>query len=329
MIDTIKIWIDKEVYKGEPIPIEAICEKLDNSTVNPSYDKYANLIKVHGMIRNFNVTITQNKIWINGSLCKFLKGNNIETLTPQEIKESLKTLSRLLNIPIFKGCLSRVDFGRNFEMKNNVVDYFKVLKETPHYSRNINVSELKYLRKEYTLSFYDKGKEIADKSKINRRKYTLNNLSKLLRYELKLESNVAKRLNYNRASVVLLFSPIFLKILNDNWYQHFNNIVKEKIFSFSQEINGVKELRLQIELAGIVNFGGEAAIKSYIDNLRKINNWTYKQVHDANKMIDKIVNTPALIDDVDLVLELNTMIESSYNENVIALTPHNHTDESI
>ena len=31
MIDTIKIWIDKEVYKGEPIPIEAICEKLDNS----------------------------------------------------------------------------------------------------------------------------------------------------------------------------------------------------------------------------------------------------------------------------------------------------------
>jgi hypothetical protein len=313
MIDTVKIYLSKRELMIDAMPFNLILRKMEYvKKISDSSDK---LIGVVGMIGNFNVKLTHDYISLNGSLCKFLKGNNIDTLTRPEIKLAIDKLSKSVGLPIAKGYLRRIDIGRNFKMGNYVIDYFNVLKETPKYLRNIHITTLKYTRGQYVLCFYDKGKEVADKAMNTNRKSETLNRSMMLRYELKIEGNVAKRLKYQKAKVALLFSPTFLNKLNEKWYRHYEKIVKEKRFVFSEKVDGVKELRTQIELAGIENFGGETVIRAYIDDLRKKNNWTYKQTHDANRMVDKILNNPVLIEDIDLVKELNQIVYDAYVNN--------------
>lgn len=315
MIDTIKAFISKKEFANSIIPQKALIEKMTFGTVKKVSDFNDKQIGFEGMIANFFVRVTNDYIRLNGSLCKFLKGNNVDTLTTNEIKQALTKLSKLLGVQVGRGYLRRVDVGRNFELKNDAIDYFTLLKETPKYYRNIDSSTLKYFRGNYTLAFYDKGKEIEDKlMKVRRRNPDINK-SNILRYELRLEGNVARRLQYSNAKVALLLSPTFLNKLNEKWFRHYKKIVKEKSFVFSDEVTSVKDLRTQIEVAGIAYFGGEDMIKQYLVTLSKKNNWSYKKVHDANKMIEKIVNTPMQIGENDLIDELDYLIENAYRVN--------------
>lgn len=314
MIDTIAVSLNKEHFNNNTIPFDLIKIKMTPESIIKQYNNNDELIRITGMISNFHIKLTHNYIKLNGSLCKFFKGNNIETLTRSEIREAIKKLSTQLEVPISRGLLCRVDIGRNFEMKNDVVDYFDLLKETPTYRRNhATKSELKFMRDKLTLSFYDKGKETVDKSEtFSRRSQSLKNKSNLLRYELKLEAKVAQHLKYKKTKVALLLCPSFLDKLNDKWYEHYCKLIKEKRIAFDERVTSVKELRYQIEIAGIDNFGGEAIIRKYIDDLSKKNQWSYKQKHDAKKMIDKIMTNPSLYKEEDKIIELNQAIEKAY-----------------
>ena len=199
MIDTIVIYLNKNKLSGKKAPFDLIESKLLNPKYRVDNRTTKNIVSIEGKLSNFYIKSTKDYIKLNGSLCKLYKGNNHETLQRFEILPAIEKLKTLVGLPIERGYIRRIDFGRNFEVEQEAQNYFDVLMETSKYRRNFGISELKYFRSDFVLSFYDKGKEMADKLSFKQGYKDKINRSKTLRYELKIEGNVARHCHCNRS----------------------------------------------------------------------------------------------------------------------------------
>ena len=87
-------------------------------------------------IDNLTIRTTTRGVSIgNGSLCKFLYGNNVVNFTRTDTRLAFEKLSDTLNISLNNATVSRMDVAYNFEVTYPPESYFYHMGNLPCYKR--------------------------------------------------------------------------------------------------------------------------------------------------------------------------------------------------
>jgi len=151
MFDTIHIWLPSE--RSGKIDLNLFIQNLEKTEeIKSEFGEY----KIRGKLRqNLNVLFTSNGISIKGSLAKYFIGNNLKTLTREEIKTAIQKIGNDLSIPILKAKLTRIDIGFNMSMEYEPRYYFNGLGEKSRMHRSIvDPTSLYYKNGSKVLNFY-------------------------------------------------------------------------------------------------------------------------------------------------------------------------------
>ena len=215
MIDTLNISIDRSAINDD---IDLVGEIGARIEVNP-YD--SNELKVEGKLGNLKVEVTGMEVRVRGSIAKYFRGDNLETLSIEELKGAIKKLESELGIPVRKGRITRVDMAGTFQMKEKPLLYLKKLGWLEGYNRGpFSGDTLYYTRgKKVQLCFYDKGKEMKKKGQ----EVPPGNL---LRYECRF-SREGIRWLFNRDLTVgeILDGKVF-NVFISRWHELYTSISK-------------------------------------------------------------------------------------------------------
>jgi len=166
-----------------------------------------------GYLKRMKISKTDRKITISGSLAKYFFGDNIQTLTFQQIQEAFNKLSDELSIDLTDFTVCRVDLATNFEMNYKVKSYLNYLSEKSRHERKPYKNGLMFTAKARTLLFYDKVEEAKLKE----------DSRNLLRYEMQLKS-VSKDKKFSKMKVKDLFNESYFKKLLQYWFDQYKSI---------------------------------------------------------------------------------------------------------
>ena len=102
--------------------------------VDTTTSRYGTTYTSH--IDNLTIRTTTQGLSIgNGSLCKFLHGNNIVNFTRTDTRLAFEKLSDTLHISLNNATVSRMDVAYNFEVTHPPESYFYHLGNLPYYKR--------------------------------------------------------------------------------------------------------------------------------------------------------------------------------------------------
>ena len=215
MIDTLNISIDRSAINDD---IDLVGEIGARIEVNP-YD--SNELKVRGHLGNLNVEVTGMEVRVRGSIAKYFRGDNLETLSLEELKGAIKKLESELGIPVRKGRITRVDMAGTFQMKEKPLLYLKKLGWLEGYNRGSFFGDtLYYTRgKKVQLCFYDKGKEMKGKGL----KVPPGNL---LRYECRFSREGIRWLFKRNLTVDKILDEKVFNVFISRWHELYTSISK-------------------------------------------------------------------------------------------------------
>ena len=229
MIDTLNISIDRS---GIDENIDLIGEIGARIEIDP-YN--SNELKVEGKLGNLKVVITGMEIRIYGSIAKYLKGDNLETLPLEELKMAIEKLEGKLGIPVRKGRITRVDMAGTFQMKEKPLLYLKKLGWLEGFTRGtFSPDTLYYTRgKVIQLCFYDKGKETGGKDL----EVPPGNL---LRYECRFYSKGIRWLFKRNLTVDKILDEKVFNVFISRWHELYTSIFKLGTNYLDVDFNSLK-----------------------------------------------------------------------------------------
>ena len=137
--------------------------------VDTTTSRYGTTYTSH--IDNLTIRTTTQGVSIgNGSLCKFLHGNNIVNFTRTDTRLAFEKLSDTLHVSLNNATVSRMDVAYNFDVTYPPESYFYHLGNLPYYKRleqmfYKGVEGLYYssVSDKKQLVFYDKIKETTNR----------------------------------------------------------------------------------------------------------------------------------------------------------------------
>lgn len=264
MYDTINLYYDLTPDEYERlIPI-----------INPSQKEFCHeddrevRIIYHGHIEYLNVTLSPNRIYINNrSFCKWLKGNNLQRLTLKDMKEGIEKLSKILNLPMDKAIVSRVDIGLNIIVRHPVEFYLSHLGTSSRTKRLLQPHGLYYHQGNVDFVFYDKLEEFQNGNNRIPEKYTGKNL---LRIELRIKHDLSHIFKKDKVTAGLLYDKEFYSSLVKLWADHYYKI--HKINDICLDLNRIRtinDLRRAYILILSQKLGGELEALDQIEKARK------------------------------------------------------------
>lgn len=302
MVDTIKYHFTN--YNPGTNFLNETPDYLENASIH----RYSNEdVAITGYLGILRITVRKNTIIIENSLCKWYLGNNVQTLTFEEIKLANELLSDLLHINILEANILRLDIGQNYILQHDPSLYFDNLGKLNRYRRLEQSNGLYYRTNNTELAFYNKLKELKVKREnIPEHSQDVN----LLRYELRLLHNLSKILKQNHVTAGMLSNKTFYDQLVQNYSDMYFKI--NKIKDINLNIGEMKGVR------GMENAGVALLIDQYGENaiLRQIkNDFALGKISEKEKrgMLGKInhlkLNSNILIDS-DIIKELDKKINS-------------------
>ena len=206
--DTIKLTLTRKCLYT-PISFVKEIEKYVDVDIRERHGE----VTFTGKVKNFRIWGNNHYVSLQGSIAKFIKGNNLEDVTLAEVKEGIAELGALLHLPLEKASLGRVDLSCNLLVDNYPEFYFNYLGELPRFNRRIyENSTLYYEEKQKTLVFYDKVAEMKHWGN----EYVLRFETRVTGYELKRIWNEQWRLTASA-----LYDSYFYYMLCRNsrdWY---------------------------------------------------------------------------------------------------------------
>ncbi|MDF2437779.1 MAG: hypothetical protein K0Q95_2155 [Bacteroidota bacterium] len=245
----------KDWETGKPVPIMKLNNDFDNSflavAVNPN-----------------------GKIKITGSLRKwYLGGRSIKDLSPKTFSLAINKLAIKLGVAPGKILNARIygfEFGKNIRLDSSPALVLPCLLKRNRLKKNTygnNIETVDFVGENYSLSLYDKVKEMNENGTINK---VFAKKINILRYEVRIKKTSAL---YNKIGDVRTVYDIkkYWNRLVNVWYNEFKKIeLLGAIIPITQEVNlwRAKDFRQYLMLIGIVNITPEFAI-SIIDNLGK------------------------------------------------------------
>lgn len=263
--------------------IPQFCDKVITHTYPDGEYSYT------GILENLSVSISRNSVGVkDGSFCKWLLGNNLQTMGRNDVKLGLEKLSDILHLPMDKATVSRIDIAQNIMLKYPIEIYLNHL----GYCGNIKPSEqpngVYYHQKNLSFCLYEKIKEQkAAKNPIPE----LFKKQNCMRMELRLKSRLAATLKRGSITGAMLYNEAFYLEMVNLWGSYYKSIQKINDIQINfSEIKTRTDFRRYSSIDWVAQNGGQAAIINQIKNAQKMNGLTAKQAHDLKKEVEAANN---------------------------------------
>ncbi|MBU1101963.1 MAG: hypothetical protein KKA84_16320 [Bacteroidetes bacterium] len=297
MIDTIHLYIPGKV-PADYNYLENEKGKYNSRTgeIYSSYFQHENMyikFDTHGAI-------------IFGSINKFFKGNNLETLSRTELLTACKMLAEDLKFTPEEATVRRLDIGVNLNMKYPVREYNLQLLSLQRCKINMrNDYESVYFNNQLkTVLFYDKIAEHNKKSKAKK-----NNNVNLLRYEVQFKKSV-NRIFKKKVSLCVLYQDEFLELLCRRAKNQYKMIKKKKVAENEEfSPSSIRELMEILAKNGLQTRGYEYC-KMIIKHNKEIDKFVRLRM---NQRLDKLRadNSQCMN---ELIEELDEKVYTTFNE---------------
>lgn len=208
MYDTVFLCLSQADVSGVDF-LEGVPRFLDNVVEC----RCNGVVSVTGDLNGLYVAVTGQRLRIRGgSLCKYLLGDNCQTIGRNDTKRAIEKLSDSLHLPMDKASVTRMDVAQNFIMRHPVAVYLNHLGVMGHADRLEEPSGLYYRLNGGRLCFYDKNREQRDK------KETISDLYSnrdVLRYERRYTQRIAAIFGVNEVTGATLYNEAFyIQVLN-------------------------------------------------------------------------------------------------------------------
>jgi len=220
MYDTVFLCLTQADASGVDF-LEAVPRFLDNVVEYRCND----VVSVTGDLNGLNVAVTDQRMRIRGgSLCKFLLGDNFQTMGRSDTQRAIEKLSDSLHLPMNKASVTRMDVAQNFIMKNPVAVYLNHLGVLRNTKRLEEPSGLYYsFNKKDSLCLYDKNREQRDKGGTIPALYRGKNV---LRCERRFIKRIAAKFGATEVTGAKLYEEAFyIQVLNA-WKDDYQAIQK-------------------------------------------------------------------------------------------------------
>lgn len=285
--------------------IPQFCDKVTTHTFANGEYSYT------GKLENLSVSIKRNSVAVkDGSFCKWLLGNNLQTMGRNDVKMGLEKLSDILHLPMNKAIVSRIDIAQNIMLKYPIEVYLSHL----GYCRNIKPSEqsngVYYHQKNLSFCIYEKIKEQkAAKNPIPE----LFKKRNCMRMELRLKSRLTAILKRDSITSALLYDEAFYFEMIKLWGYYYKSIQKINDVQLNFKImKTLIDFRRNGLLDSIERSGGQIAAISQIKNAKKRNELTSKQALDLKKEIKAIYDiNNGFTCQSEAIIELDRKIEEA------------------
>ena len=155
------------------------------------YDTRTGQDHYSGHIKNLKIVQNLNGVYIQGSIAKYLQGENITPLTRNQVKESLDLIQKDTGMSFHNAVIISLEIGSSVILKNPVCLYLSLLiicRNIHEVNTEKGLETVTYQTKTGSISFYayDKTKEVND------RKQTIPELYKDCNV-MRLEYRIRKR----------------------------------------------------------------------------------------------------------------------------------------
>lgn len=263
--------------------IPQFCDKVITHTYPGGEYSYT------GVLENLSVSINRNGIAVkDGSFCKWLLGNNLQTMGRNDVKIGLEKLSDILHLPMSKAIVSRIDIAQNIMLKYPIGEYLSHF----GYCGNIKPSEQPngayYHQRNLSFCLYEKIKEQKDAKNIIPELFQKQNC---MRMELRLKKRLAATLKRDSIIGALLYDEAFYCEMVNFWGNYYKSIQKINDVQMNfKTMKTVTDFRRNSLLDWIERNGGQTAAINQIKNAQKRNELTAKQAYDLKKEIEAIYN---------------------------------------
>ena len=226
--------------------------------------------RLFGKVGNVRVIQSVGGYSIQGSLPKFLNGNNVITLNRHTIKEALEKLSDTLHLNMNDAKVTGLEFGDTFVMSKQPIAYINLLGNMPRLVRFLNRDTLYYTGsgkvhpREYY--FYDKKQEVKAKGGTLPSGYDSLNL---LRYEMRLNNRLSNTIGVAEVKGSMLYDSSFLHDVSDMWIGGYKSITK--LSGMNEEcLKGIKSPKdaVNLLLAKLIGERGGDTITDFMNTLK-------------------------------------------------------------
>ncbi|MEJ7694235.1 hypothetical protein [Daejeonella sp.] len=273
MLDTIKIHISPSYLTPE------LSQHFRNILENQGYNRGEYGETYSGTLKNIRVKVNDGGITVEGSLPKYINGNNQLTLTKEQAEEGIKKLGEELRLPLMEGKVKRLDTGAPIISDLTAKELYQVCGEAPRFNRLEQNSGLYYAQTKRYMALYDKGNELKKGEQL----LDAFKGKHVLRYEYRwlCHQTLAKDLGLTE----VLMKDVFANydILIKKWASAFLMIVKNHdMITFNAEaFKDTASFNNQILIQGVERVGGLQAVLQAINvakdrgDFGKTNNLSY------------------------------------------------------
>lgn len=263
MIDNIKL----SLPRCRDMP--DISGYLDNGNENCSMK--TGEVSVYGNVENIKVTQYFGGYSIQGSLPKFLYGNNVCQLTRKEVGLAIEKLSDRLHLPLDDADITKIEVGANICLAKQHTAYTRLLGDMPRMQR-VSMADSLYYRgsgrvypRQYY--FYDKVAEVKKHGGTMPQGLEAANM---MRYEMRLNGRLPFQLSIPEFKGSTLQDRVVYQELINRWLNSYLSI--HKLVNMEDEHlkkgMSVKEAQ-EVFIAQQIAKGGSSMIDEFIAKLKQ------------------------------------------------------------
>ena len=263
MIDNIKL----SLPRCRDMP--DISGYLDNGNENCSMK--TGEVSVYGNVENIKVTQYFGGYSIQGSLPKFLYGNNVCQLTRKEVGLAIEKLSDRHHLPLDDADITKIEVGANICLAKQHTAYTRLLGDMPRMQRVSMADSLYYQgsgrvypRQYY---FYDKVAEVKKHGGTMPQGLEAANM---MRYEMRLNGRLPFQLSIPEFKGSTLQDRVVYQELINRWlngYLSINKLVNMEDEHLKKGMS-VKEAQ-EVFIAQQIAKGGSSIIDEFIAKLKQ------------------------------------------------------------
>jgi len=239
---------------------------------------------ITGNLDGLRISVSRSGVNVkDGSLCKYLLGDNFQTLNRKDTKLAIEKLSDTLHLPFDRATITRIDVAQNFIVNHPTALYLNHLGNCYPYIRLEQPNGLYFTNPKGLLLFYDKIKEQRSKGHFIPELYSDRNV---LRYEMRHKARLKDTFKVERVTCRMLYEEAFYKSIIDRWQKSYENIQKINDVTINFEaMKGKKEFDLIGRLCLIQQQGGELAMIKQIVEAQKKGELTRRQADELKAAI--------------------------------------------
>lgn len=247
---------------------------------------YSGFPFITGNLNGLKVTANRYQLKVkDGSLCKYLLGDNFQTMGRGDTQRAIEKLSDTLHLPMGKAIVTRMDIAQNFIVKHPPQVYLNHLGALKYANRLQEPSGLYYSLNGGRLCFYDKNKEQKSKREEIPDLYNGRNV---LRYERRYTQRIAVKFGVAEVTGAMLYDEAFYIEALNRWKADYQAI--QKINDITLNFQAMKT-KQELYKMGILSLteqaGGQVEMINQINEAQQRGELTKKQAYDLRVAVNE------------------------------------------